>query len=68
MPFITEDPATGSAAASLGGYLRELGLIEPPARVIVHQGRHVGRPSVLTVDVPVSGGITVRGSAVPIPE
>ena len=65
---ITEDPATGSAAASLGGYLRELGLIEPPARVIVHQGRHVGRPSVLTVDVPVSGGITVRGSAVLIPE
>ncbi|KQQ93886.1 phenazine biosynthesis protein PhzF [Leifsonia sp. Leaf325] len=65
---ITEDPATGSAAASLGGYLRELGLIEPPARVIVHQGRHVGRPSVLTVDIPVSGGITVRGSAVPIPE
>ncbi|MEL4320416.1 PhzF family phenazine biosynthesis protein [Leifsonia sp. YIM 134122] len=64
---ITEDPATGSAAASLGGYLRDLGLVEPPARVIVHQGRHVGRPSVLTVDIPATGGITVSGSAVPIP-
>ena len=61
---ITEDPATGSAAASLGGYLRELGLVEPPARVTVHQGRHVGRPSVLAVDIPTTGGITVSGTAV----
>ncbi|KQX08078.1 MULTISPECIES: PhzF family phenazine biosynthesis protein [unclassified Leifsonia] len=65
---ITEDPATGSAAASLGGYLRELGLVEPPSRVTVHQGRHVGRPSVLAVDIPMTGGITVSGTAVPIPD
>ncbi|GAA2070965.1 PhzF family phenazine biosynthesis protein [Microbacterium hatanonis] len=63
---ITEDPATGSAAASLGAYLRELQLLAPPARVIVHQGRHVGRPSLLLVDVPSHGGITVTGTAVPI--
>jgi predicted PhzF superfamily epimerase YddE/YHI9 len=63
---ITEDPATGSAAASLGGYLRALDLIAPPARVVVRQGRHVGRPSVLVVDVPVVGGITVTGTATPM--
>nr|WP_217270883.1 PhzF family phenazine biosynthesis protein [Frigoribacterium sp. VKM Ac-2836] len=63
---ITEDPATGSAAASLGGYLRALDLIAPPARVVVRQGRHVGRPSLLVVDVPVAGGITVTGTATPV--
>lgn len=61
---ITEDPATGSAAASLGGYLRELGLVAVPGRFVVHQGRHVGRPGLLTVDVPPAGGIVVSGRAV----
>jgi PhzF family phenazine biosynthesis protein len=61
---ITEDPATGSAAASVGGYLRRLGLA--PATVVIHQGAHVGRPSVLTVAIPESGGIVVTGTAVPI--
>ena len=60
---LDEDPATGSAAAALGGYLRELRLVDPPARVLVHQGRHVGRPSLLTVDVPPTGGIVVSGTA-----
>ena len=64
---ITEDPATGSAAAAFGGYLRLLSLVEPPSRVVLHQGSHVGRPSVLTVDIPVSGGIVVSGEAVEIP-
>ncbi|WP_380176548.1 PhzF family phenazine biosynthesis protein [Kineococcus sp. DHX-1] len=63
---VTEDPATGSAAAALGGYLRALGLVDPPARVVVHQGRHVGRPGLLTVDVPPTGGIVVTGTAVPL--
>jgi PhzF family phenazine biosynthesis protein len=63
---ITEDPATGSAAASLGGYLREAGLLAAPATVVVHQGAHVGRPSLLTVEIPAAGGIRVSGSAVAI--
>ncbi|BCW69897.1 PhzF family phenazine biosynthesis isomerase [Arthrobacter sp. NicSoilB8] len=63
---ITEDPATGSAAAAFGGYLRLLSLVEPPSRVLVHQGSHVGRPSVLTIDIPPSGGIVVSGEAVEI--
>jgi PhzF family phenazine biosynthesis protein len=60
---ITEDPATGSAAAALGAYLRAVGLLAPPARFVVRQGRHVGRPSLLTVDVPPTGGVTVSGTA-----
>lgn len=60
---ITEDPATGSAAAALGAYLRELGVVASPARIMVRQGRHIGRPSLLTVDVPPSGGTTVSGTA-----
>lgn len=63
---ITEDPATGSAAAALGAYLRHLGALTPPARILVRQGRHVGRPSLLTVDVPPAGGITVTGTATTI--
>ena len=63
---ITEDPATGSAAAAVGGYLRSLGAVDPPARVVIEQGRHVGRPSQLTVDIPERGGIVVSGRAVPI--
>jgi PhzF family phenazine biosynthesis protein len=65
---VREDPATGSAAAALGGYLRALGLVEPPATITVRQGRHVGRPGLLTVDIPVgTGGIAVSGTAVPLP-
>jgi len=59
-----EDPATGSAAASVGGYLRTLGLA--PDRIVIHQGAHVGRPSLLTVDIPPTGGIIVSGTAVEI--
>ncbi|WP_029287241.1 PhzF family phenazine biosynthesis protein [Cellulomonas sp. HZM] len=58
---IVEDPATGSAAAALGAFLRDRRAVVPPARVVVHQGRHVGRPGVLVVDVPAQGGMTVSG-------
>ena len=65
---VREDPATGSAAAALGGYLRALRLVDPPARITVRQGRHIGRPGVLTVDIPAgAGGIAVSGRAVPMP-
>lgn len=65
---IVEDPATGAAAAALGGYLRELGLVEPPARITVHQGAELGRPGVLVVDIPAGSktGIRVSGTAVAI--
>jgi PhzF family phenazine biosynthesis protein len=48
---VVEDPATGAAAAAFGHYLRELRLIELPARITLHQGVDLGRRSLLTVDV-----------------
>ena len=63
---VREDPATGSAAASLGAYLRHLGEVTPPADITVHQGAQVGRPSVISVSIPTSGGLTDSGGAVPI--
>ncbi|XKE44884.1 PhzF family phenazine biosynthesis protein [Halomonas organivorans] len=61
---VVEDPATGAAAAALGGYLREAGLIQEPARLTVLQGEAMGRPSRLEVVIPGTGGIEVAGSAV----
>jgi PhzF family phenazine biosynthesis protein len=61
---VVEDPATGAAAAAFGAYLRELGLVTPPATVTVHQGADMGRPSLLTIDVGAEGGIRVTGRAV----
>ncbi len=63
---IVEDPATGAAAAALGGYLREAGLIEVPSTIFIRQGEAMGRPSRLTVEIPATGGIVVRGTAVPL--
>ncbi|MFL4909264.1 PhzF family phenazine biosynthesis protein [Streptomyces sp. MMS24-I2-30] len=65
---VVEDPATGAAAAALGGYLRDLGLVDPPAVLTIHQGVDMGRPSLLTVGIPAdqTGGIEVTGTAVPI--
>lgn len=65
---VVEDPATGAGAAALGGYLREGGHVEVPARLTVLQGSDMGRPSTLTVSVPAgTGGIEVSGTAVAIP-
>ena len=66
---VVEDPATGAAAAALGGYLRALGLVPVPAALQLRQGDDLGRPSRLTVTVPAESGtgISVSGAAVPIP-
>ena len=63
---LTEDPATGSAAASLGGYLRATKSVTVPGHVVVRQGAHVGRPSLLKVEIPLTGGIVVSGTAAEI--
>jgi PhzF family phenazine biosynthesis protein len=67
---VVEDPATGAAAAALGGYLREGGHVQAPATVVVRQGDDMGRPSLLTVHVPgePGSGIRVTGTAVPLPD
>jgi len=66
---VVEDPATGAAAAALGGYLREGGHIRPPSTVTVLQGVDMGRPSLLTVGIPAdpAQGIDVTGHAVALP-
>ncbi|HEX6871377.1 MAG TPA: PhzF family phenazine biosynthesis isomerase [Micromonosporaceae bacterium] len=63
---VVEDPATGAAAAALGGYLRALGLVIPPVTVTVYQGEDMGRPGVITVTIPAEPdrGIAVSGTAV----
>lgn len=66
---VVEDPATGAAAAALGGYFRERGLIPEPMGFTIRQGEDMGRPSELTVDVsPDDPQVTVSGYAVPIIE
>jgi PhzF family phenazine biosynthesis protein len=65
---VYEDPATGAAAAAFGGYLRELGLVDVPATLRIHQGDDLGRPSLVTVelDADPGSGVGVTGTAVPI--
>jgi PhzF family phenazine biosynthesis protein len=65
---VVEDPATGAAAAAFGAYLRSLNLVVAPARLTIHQGEDMGRPSRLVVDVPSGAdtGIRVSGTAAPI--
>jgi PhzF family phenazine biosynthesis protein len=63
---VVEDPATGSAAAALGGYLRDSGLMTAPYRFVIHQGEAMGRPSRIVVEVPLRGGIVVTGQAIAI--
>lgn len=64
---VVEDPATGAAAAALGGYLREHGLIGEDATFIISQGVDMGRPSELTVRlVADEPGVRVSGAAHPI--
>jgi PhzF family phenazine biosynthesis protein len=66
---VVEDPATGAAAAALGGYLRETGLVPPVTRLTLHQGVDLGRPSLLTVEL-VAGNSRVRvsGTAARLPQ
>ncbi|MBL1377155.1 PhzF family phenazine biosynthesis protein [Zobellella iuensis] len=61
---VVEDPATGAAAAAMGGYLRAAGLMPVPGELLIRQGEAMGRPSELRVGVPAAGGIRVSGAAV----
>ncbi|UDM08229.1 PhzF family phenazine biosynthesis protein [Halomonas sp. NyZ770] len=63
---VVEDPATGAAAAALGGYLRDAQLMDVPGKFLIRQGEAMGRLSLLQVEVPAQGGIIVAGTAVEI--
>jgi len=66
---VPEDPATGSAAAALGGYLGAR-LPEGLHRRVLEQGIEMGRPSRIELEIDVREGvvdrITVGGHAVPV--
>ena len=66
---VPEDPATGSAAAALAGYLApRSGQQEGTLRWVLEQGFEMGRPSLLEIEADLAGGhataIRVGGGAV----
>ncbi|MFF5077796.1 PhzF family phenazine biosynthesis protein [Actinoplanes sp. NPDC000266] len=64
---VYEDPATGAAAAALGGYLRAQSLAHDGDTISLRQGDDMGRPSRLTVELHRGEpGVRVRGTAVPM--
>jgi PhzF family phenazine biosynthesis protein len=60
---IVEDPATGTAAGPLAAVLVRDGLVHDEARIVIEQGRRLGRPSriVLSVDGPL---VTITGTGI----
>lgn len=63
---VVEDPATGAAAAALGGFLRAHGLLPADGRFTVMQGEDMGQPCRIEVDASGDGGVRVSGTAAPI--
>jgi trans-2,3-dihydro-3-hydroxyanthranilate isomerase len=59
---IDEDPATGTAAGPLAGYLEILGYIKKNQNFLILQGEYVEHPSTIRVKV-VEDGVWVSGSA-----
>lgn len=64
---IDEDPATGTAAGPLAGYLELLGYIKKNQDYLILQGKYVEHPSVIRVNI-VDDGIWVSGSSVIVME
>ncbi|MFH3479105.1 PhzF family phenazine biosynthesis protein [Xanthobacter variabilis] len=58
---VFEDPATGAAAAALGGYLRDVGWPHG-GRIEIVQGEDMGQPCRLIVEIPPVIGASVRVS------
>ncbi|MGW2335760.1 PhzF family phenazine biosynthesis protein [Streptomyces sp. NPDC001685] len=62
---ILEDVATGSAAGCVAAYLRRHGRLAAEETVTLRQGRHMGRPSSMTIGAydigPQRHGVTVGG-------
>jgi trans-2,3-dihydro-3-hydroxyanthranilate isomerase len=60
---IPEDPATGSAAASLGGLLAaQAGLADGEHRIRIEQGDEMGRPSRIDLTLRIENGRLVSGA------
>jgi trans-2,3-dihydro-3-hydroxyanthranilate isomerase len=48
---VQEDPATGSAAGSLGAYLVQHGKLDLGRQLTIQQGIEMGRPSEIAVEI-----------------
>jgi trans-2,3-dihydro-3-hydroxyanthranilate isomerase len=59
---IDEDPATGTAAGPLAGYLETLGYIKKDRNFLILQGKYADHPSTIRVKI-VENGIWVSGSS-----
>ena len=64
---IDEDPATGTAAGPLTGYLHQLGYLEARNNYKILQGVAIERPSVIDVKI-TADGILISGSSVIVME
>ncbi|KRU22703.1 PhzF family phenazine biosynthesis protein [Psychrobacter piscatorii] len=64
---VFEDPATGSAAAALAGYLRDINWPHSGS-IVIYQGEDMGMPSCLTAEISprLGAGIKVSGNVRPI--
>jgi len=60
---VLEDPATGSAAANLGGWCLAMQR-ELPCELEISQGEYALRPSTLHLKVEAGGGILVSGEVI----
>lgn len=60
---VVEDPATGAAAAALGGFLRAHDLLPAGGVFTVMQGEDMGQPCLIEVDATGSAGVRVSGTA-----
>ena len=65
---VAEDPATGSAASALAGYLHALEQRDGRRRWLIEQGFEMGRPSLIELEADIEGGriaaVRVGGSSV----
>lgn len=64
---IDEDPATGTAAGPLAGFLEKIGHIQKDRDYRILQGEYVDQPSTIQVKV-VSDGVWISGSSVIVME
>jgi trans-2,3-dihydro-3-hydroxyanthranilate isomerase len=70
---ITEDPATGSAAAAIAGYIARFdNLADGNHLLVIEQGFEMGRPSLMELTLEITGGkltgASIGGSAVVVME
>jgi trans-2,3-dihydro-3-hydroxyanthranilate isomerase len=61
-----EDVATGSAAGPAAAYLAAHGLTAPGEAAVIHQGRFLGRPSLIAVTPGRRGDLWVGGPVAPV--